>query len=112
MLLYIQCYWLKHASPSLRYLPPLEQTERFLFALIAVGWGFLTLGLLTGIIFLEERHQHWLSAKFLLSLLAWSIFALLLWGRHRFGWRGQRAVKLTLIGMVLLLLSYLFMRVF
>ena len=38
--------------------------------------------------------------------LAWLVFGILLWGRHFRGWRGRLAVRMTLVGMVILLLSY------
>ena len=40
------------------------------------------------------------------SLLAWIVFGALLFGRWRHGWRGRRAVRLTLIAMVLLALAF------
>ena len=40
------------------------------------------------------------------SLLAWLTFAVLLLGRHRFGWRGRTAVRVLYAGAGLLLLAY------
>jgi len=34
------------------------------------------------------------------------VFGILLFGRWRYGWRGSLAVRMTLAGIVLLLLSY------
>ena len=42
----------------------------------------------------------------MLSALSWAVLATLLFGRWRWGWRGPRAVKLTLTAMALLLLAY------
>ena len=41
-----------------------------------------------------------------LSLLAWAAFGALLFGRLRYGWRGRRAVRLTLTAMTLLVLAF------
>jgi ABC-type uncharacterized transport system permease subunit len=49
--------------------------------------------------------QH-LAHKTLLSIIAWLVFGLLLWGRWRYGWRGRKAVWLSLAGIILLLLGY------
>ncbi|MCB1564805.1 MAG: cytochrome c biogenesis protein CcsA, partial [Xanthomonadales bacterium] len=49
--------------------------------------------------------QH-LVHKTVLSLLAWAAFGVLLFGRWRFGWRGKRAVRWTLLAMLLLLLAF------
>ena len=44
--------------------------------------------------------------KTLLSFIAWIVFGLLLWGRHRLGWRGYKAIRWTLAGFCLLMLAY------
>ena len=42
-----------------------------------------------------------------LWILAWLVFAALLLGRARYGWRGRVALRWLLAGSVLLLLAYL-----
>ena len=49
--------------------------------------------------------QH-LVHKTVLSIAAWIVFGILLFGRWRWGWRGRRAVRLTLAGAVVLLLAF------
>jgi len=44
--------------------------------------------------------------KTVLACVAWVIFAVLLFGRWRFGWRGQRVVRWTLAGFATLLVGY------
>jgi ABC-type uncharacterized transport system permease subunit len=89
-----------------RALPPLTQTETLLFRLIGAGFVGLTLTLLTGALFVQNiRGQH-LAHTIVLSIVAWLIFGALLWGRWRHGWRGTRAVNLTLIGMAMLALAF------
>ncbi len=44
--------------------------------------------------------------KTVLSVLSWIVFGVLLIGRHRYGWRGLKAVHWTLSAMVLLLLAF------
>ena len=87
-------------------LPPLTLTETLMFQLIAAGFALLTLTLLSGILFVDNLFAQHLIHKTVLSIAAWIVFGALLFGRWRFGWRGRRAVKLTLAGMVLLLLAY------
>jgi ABC-type uncharacterized transport system permease subunit len=41
-----------------------------------------------------------------LSLIAWAVFATLLWGHWKFGWRGRTAIRWTLGGFVFLMLAY------
>lgn len=89
-------------------LPPLLTLERLLFRMISAAFILLTLTLATGIAFSESlfgrpmRFDH----KTLFALLSWATFAVLLAGRHFYGWRGRTALRWTLSGFVMLLLAY------
>lgn len=93
---------------SLGALPPLLTLERLLFRIIATAFVLLTFTLATGIVFSESlfgrplRFDH----KTLFALLSWATFAVLLAGRHFYGWRGRTALRWTLSGFVMLLLAY------
>ncbi|MBS0582167.1 MAG: cytochrome c biogenesis protein CcsA [Proteobacteria bacterium] len=89
-----------------RTLPPLTLTEALMFRLIGAGFVLLTLTLITGILFVSDLFDQHLAHKTILSIAAWLVFGALLFGRRRYGWRGRRAVNLTLIGMALLLLAF------
>jgi ABC-type uncharacterized transport system permease subunit len=94
------------AGGVLSRLPPLQEMERFLFELIAAGFVLLTVALFTGLIFVQNLMAQHLVHKTVLSLLAWTVFAVLLWGRWRFGWRGRIALRWTLGGFLTLMLAY------
>lgn len=89
-------------------LPPLLTMERILFQLIGVGFVLLTLSLGSGILFSEEVFGRPIdvSHKTVFGLLSWAIFGALLWGRHRYGWRGRVAMRWTLSGFLMLVLAY------
>jgi ABC-type uncharacterized transport system permease subunit len=87
-------------------LPPLDALEKIMFRLIAAGFGFLTLALLTGFVFVTNLFTQNLVQKTALSLLAWVLFGVLLIGRVRFGWRGRAAVQWTLSGFGVLAVAY------
>lgn len=91
----------------LRALPPMWDMERLLFRLIALGFGVLSLALLTGFAFLDGALAGPNAQKTALSLLAWVVFGTLLTGHYLAGWRGQRAARLTLAGFGLLIAAYL-----
>ncbi len=95
-----------HTKGIVRYLPPLFSMELWLFRMIFVGWIFLTLSLVSGMIFLEDLFAQHLVHKSVLSILAWLMFSVLLIGRWRFGWRGSRALAWTTGGFVSLVLAY------
>ncbi|MHB1058294.1 MAG: cytochrome C assembly family protein [Rhodanobacter sp.] len=108
ILLAIQERALRHRQFGrwLRALPPLTLTENLLFRLIGAGFALLTLTLLTGILFVDNLFGQHLVHKTVLSIVAWLVFGVLLYGRWRHGWRGARAVNLTLIGMAVLVLAF------
>ncbi|MCG8486735.1 MAG: cytochrome c biogenesis protein CcsA [Candidatus Thiodiazotropha sp.] len=96
----------RHPGGFIRALPPLQTMESLLFEMIAVGFVLLSLALLSGFAFLENMFQQHLAHKTILSIIAWLVFGTLLWGRYRFGWRGQKALIWTLSGFVVLMLAY------
>lgn len=87
-------------------LPPLAVMESLLFQLLALGVVLLSFALATGFTFVQDLRAQHLVHKTVLSVLAWAILAVLLWGRWRHGWRGPRAVGLTLAGFATLVLAY------
>ena len=90
----------------LRALPPLTELEELLFRTITVGFLLLTATLLTGMLFVENLFAQHLVHKTVLSVLSWLAFGALLLGRWRYGWRGGKAVRWTLMAMALLLLAF------
>jgi len=108
ILLAIQDQQLKSHPPKrfMQSLPSLQAMESLLFQMLSAGLFFLTIALVSGFIFIEDLFAQHLVHKTVLSILAWIIFSGLLLGRRRYGWRGQIAIKWTLIGFVSLLLAY------
>lgn len=93
-------------TPLMRALPPLLTMERLLFQLIFIGFFLLSATLLSGLWFLEDWLKQHLAHKTVLSITAWVIFGVLLWGRWRFGWRGRAAIRWTFSGYATLILAY------
>lgn len=97
---------LRRHTPVLRFLPPLPVMESMMFQLVGVAFALLTIGLATGAVHIVDvRGQH-LSHKIVFSVLAWSTFGALLYGRLRHRWRGRRAVKYVIVGVVFLALGF------
>jgi len=97
----------RHIAGLVRHLPPLQTMETGLFQLVSTGFILLTLGLFAGLFFIEDLFAQHLVHKTVLSLVAWCVFATLLWGRWQYGWRGRSAVRWTLLGFTFLALAYL-----
>ena len=89
-------------------LPSVEALEAGTFQALTAGFAVLTLALFSGFVFVQDlfsNEQHLLH-KTVLSCLAWIVFAVLLFGRWRFGWRGRTATNWVLSGFALLGLAY------
>jgi ABC-type uncharacterized transport system permease subunit len=101
-----------HRKPTLLRLPdfpPLISMETLLFQIIAAGFLLLTLTLVSGVLFSEQLfHKAFMfNHKNVFTIVSWLIFASLLVGRWKYGWRGRIAVRWTLFGFGALLLAYL-----
>lgn len=96
----------RQVKGALNVLPPLQTMESMLFEMLWIGIVLLSLAIATGAIFIEDLFAQHLVHKTVFSLLAWLIFAGLLWGHHQLGWRGHTAVRWTLGGFFTLMLAY------
>lgn len=108
ILLSIQNSFLHRHQPGgfIRLLPPLKTMESLLFETIIIGFICLSISLATGLLFLENMFAQHLAHKTILSILAWCVFAILLFGHWFLGWRGRTAIRWTLSGFLSLMLAY------
>lgn len=97
----------KHPTGLVRILPPLETMEKLLFELLWAGQILLTLVIITGFFHIQNLATQHLHHKIVFTVISWVIYAILLWGRHFLGWRGNSAIRWTLSGFAFLLLAYL-----
>lgn len=108
IILSLQHQQLRRRPPAgfLSSLPPLQSMETLLFWLLGAGFAMLSLAIGTGIIFIDHLFGQHLAHKSLLSILAWIVFAVVLFGRWRYGWRGRLAVRGVMIGYIVLTVAY------
>ncbi|MEI8034597.1 MAG: cytochrome c biogenesis protein CcsA [Betaproteobacteria bacterium] len=94
---------------ALSRMPPLLTLEKLLFRIIGAGFILLSLTIFSGIVFSEELFGKaaQFNHKTIFGFLSWLIFAALLAGRKRYGWRGRTAVRWTLMGFSTLVLAYI-----
>lgn len=95
-----------HQIVVLRNMPPLETMEQLMFEMLWGGLLFLTLSIVSGFVFLENLSGPGLVHHTVITLAAWLVFIVLLWGRHKLGWRGAIASRWALAGFILLALGY------
>ncbi len=108
VLLVVQNQQLRSHPPKryIQSMPSLETMESLLFQMIGAGLVFLSAALASGFLFIDDIFAQHQAHKTFLSIFAWLIFFGLLIGRKRYGWRGQTAIKWTLLGFLFLLLAY------
>lgn len=98
----------RSVSRGLAALPSILTLEAMLFRMIAIGFALLTFAVGSGLFFSTEIYERrfGLDHKTLFALVSWLIFAALLFGRWRFGWRGKTAQRWLFAGFGALILAY------
>lgn len=97
----------RHKTRGLiRSLPPLQTMDALLFEMIWLGILILTAAFAIGFPEVVDLKAQHLVHKIVFACLGWLVFAILLFGRYRFGWRGVTAGRWTLTGTSFLVLSY------
>ncbi len=105
-------YRLKHKKLAFSNdMPPLMSIERRMFHITQVGVVLLTLVLCTGLLYMKNLFSTENVDKAVLSILAWFVYIVLLWGHYHEGWRGRRVVWFNCGGALLLTMAYFGSRV-
>lgn len=112
MYLYVQARLKRKDSlGSLGRLASLEALENLIIRTATLGFILLTLGLVSGIIVISEDYNRmpngwWYTPKIVLATLAWWVYAILMNVRYASSFRGRRAAWLSIVGLLLLLSTY------
>jgi len=100
-------YEMKNRNLSiLQHLPPLQTMEALMFEMLWAGLIYLSLSIASGFLFLDDIAVPGLIHHTAITLSAWFVFAVLLWGRYQLGWRGAIASRWALTGFALLVVGY------
>ena len=99
----------KEESGFSRFIPGEDMLDELMYQSMALGFVFLTLGIMTGSVW---AHYAWGSywswdPKETWSLITWLIYALMLHARYVRGWRGRRMAVMTAVGFAAVLFTYL-----
>lgn len=83
-------------------LPPLEQLDELAHKTLALGFPFMTLGMISGAVWASaELGSGWqLDPKVALSFVTWLIYLALIFTRWTAGWRGRKAAYFAIAGFV------------
>ena len=111
--LFVQESALRGNAPMrfIRVLPPLQTMETLLFQILWIGLVLLTFSIGSGFAFVEDMFAPHIASHTILAIASWVTFAILLLGRHAFGWRGKTAIRWTLAGFAFLALAYFVLEV-
>ena len=92
----------------LNALPTLEALDRVGFQALLYGFPLLTLGIATGMVYSAAVHDRlWIwGTKEVFPVIAWAVFAALLWARFARGVRGRRSAILAIAGFAFALLTF------
>lgn len=102
----------KHFGELFRKLPSLETLDDINYRCLTVGFPLLTVGIISGAIWSEQAmgsYWNW-DPKQTWSLVTWFIYAALLHGRLTTGWRGRKAALLSILGFIVLLITFIGMK--
>lgn len=89
-------------------LPPLQVIDDLAYKSLAVGFPFITLGIVTGAIWANSVWgSRWaLDPKVALSFFSWLIYLALLFSRWTAGWRGRKAAYFAIAGFIVILVTW------
>lgn len=90
-----------------KFAASLQDMESLLFDMLIAGFALLTVALGFGFFTVEHFFAQHLAHKTAFSIISWFVYGSLLLGRYKFGWRGQKAIRFTIIGFFLLALGLL-----
>ena len=100
---------IRHKRPGRFYhrLPPLQTLDRWTYRTLALGFPFLTTGLILGAVWARTAWGSVFAFDPLafFSLVAWVIYAGTLAGRAAGGWHGRRAAYFAIVGFAALVLT-------
>jgi len=99
----------RRIGPWYRRLPSLSTLDELNYRCISVGFPFLTVGMITGSIWLQSAYGmliDWSDARQTSSLVTWFLYAGLIHGRFVAGWRGRRTAVLAMAGFAIIAVTY------
>lgn len=95
-------------------LPSLDVLDEVSYRGIAFGFPLLTIGIITGAIWADQAWGRWWGwdPKETWSLITWLFYGAYLHTRLTMGWRGRHSAILAVVGLVVVLFTYLGVNLF
>ena len=107
----------KHLGFFYARLPSLQVLDRMNQRAIAIGWIFLTVGLIVGAVWAAQARAYAAGdprvqamslqdPKIFAALVCWGVYSFELFAARRIGWGGRRAAYLSALGFAIVLLNF------
>lgn len=106
----------KHLGVFYTRLPSLGVLDVMNGRAVAVGWVFLTIGVIVGGIWATQldgssdprvQAMSLADPKILVALVSWGVYSFALYARRAIGWNGRKAAWMSAIGFGIVLLNFL-----
>lgn len=108
----------KHLGYFYTRLPSLQILDRMNSRATTIGWVFLTVGVIVGIVWTAQARQlapnninlqemSLDDPKIFIAALTWAVYSFAVFARRTMGWNGRRAAWLSALGFVIVLLNFL-----
>jgi ABC-type transport system involved in cytochrome c biogenesis permease subunit len=108
----------KHLGYFYARLPSLHVLDAMNSRAVVVGWLFLTIGVVVGVIWTAQARalapgnsnlqmMSLNDPKILFALLTWAVYSFEVFARSTMGWTGRRAAWLSAVGFIIVLLNFL-----
>jgi ABC-type transport system involved in cytochrome c biogenesis permease subunit len=108
----------KHLGYFYTRLPSLQILDAMNSRAVTIGWVFLTVGVVVGVLWTaqarsvapENANLQAMSLqdpKVFISLLTWAVYSFAMFSRRAMGWSGRRAAWLSALGFAIVLLNFL-----
>ena len=113
----------KHLGYFYTRLPSLQILDAMNSSAVAVGWIFLTIGVIVGVVWTGQaraaspddpnlRAMALDDPKIFVAVLTWVVYSFAVFARRTMGWSGKRAAWLSPVGFVIVLLNFLLINYF
>jgi len=108
----------KHLGFFYTRLPSLQTLDVMNSRAVAVGWLFLTIGIVVGAVWTSQARvaapddpnlqaMSLNDPKVFVAVLAWAIYSFSVLARRTMGWSGRRTARVSVFGFVVVLLNFL-----
>jgi ABC-type uncharacterized transport system permease subunit len=107
----------KHLGFFYARLPSLQVLDSMNHRAIVIGWIFLTIGMVAGVVWTGQVRSYaavdprianisLADPKIFVALVSWAIYSFEVFAARRIGWGGRRAAYLSVAGFVIVLLNF------